>query len=148
MANFKGLNNNITKKYLRIHGTESWRQRCLKQANYVCSVSGKKATKNHPLDVHHNGISFHSIMMDAHKSLGIKYHKYINEYTKEDLQAVLEAVIEAHKTTEGVVIMHNFHMVLHEQYGKNPTKDDYKEFRKTYKRLLYQRKNNSYRKAA
>lgn len=149
MANINYLLNRNTKKYLRIHGTKEWKQRCLKKANYKCEVSGRKAVKSNKLDVHHKNISFDKIMRQAHDKLNIKYHKCILDYTKEDLEALVEEIKAIHKdSVEGIVLTHNLHMNLHGHYGKNPSEKDFKEFKRYHRTRQYKSINGSHKKAS
>ena len=148
MANIKGTINRDTRKYLRVNGTEEWRQQCLRKSNYKCEITGKQGTPKYPLDVHHKNITFDYIMTEAHKKLGIEHHKSITEYKSEDLAALVEEIKIMHKEVEGVVMRHSIHMEFHSYYGKKATADDYKAFKKYKKTRLYKSKNGSYKKTA
>ncbi len=148
MANIKGTINRDTRKYLRVNGTEEWRRQCLKKAGYKCDITGKPGIPSSPLDVHHKNVTFDSIMMEAHKKLGVEHKKSITEYKSEDLAALVEEIKEMHKEVEGVVIKHTLHMDFHNYYGKQATAEDYKAFKKYKRTRLYKSKNGSYKKTA
>ena len=139
--------NQKTDSYLRFHATSEWKQECFKKANNMCEISGHKGKRTLKLTVHHASESFYSISKRAHKQLGIRYHKFINEYKPEDLSALVSIIKEAHKDVVGVVMTENMHAMLHQKFN-NPTYDDYKQFKKEYRRKLYQCKNSSRRKVA
>ncbi len=139
--------NQKTDSYLRYHATSEWKQECFKKANNMCEITGHKGKHTLRLTVHHATESFCSISKRAHKQLGIRYHKFINEYKPEDLEALVLIIKEEHKHVIGVVMTEDMHAILHKKFN-NPTYEDFKQFKKNYKRKLYQRKNNSRRKTA
>ena len=143
--NMRAIYNQKTDSYLRYHATTEWKQECFKKANNMCEISGHKGKRTLKLTVHHASESFYSISKRAHKQLGIRYHKFINEYKPEDLSALVSIIKEAHKDVVGVVITEDLHEILHKKFT-DPTYEQYKQFKKNYKRQLYQRKNSSYRK--
>lgn len=140
--NVRAIYNQKTLKYLRFNATSEWRKECFKKANNTCEITGRKNKPTSKLEVHHASESFDSIVRRVHKQLGIKYHEFIYDYKPDDLQAVVEAVKEAHKDVVGAVIAEDMHAILHKKFT-NPTYEDYKQFKKNYRRTLYQRKNNS-----
>ena len=139
--------NQKTLKYLRFNCTSEWRKECFRKANNVCEITGRKNKPTLKLEVHHASESFDSISKKVHKQLGIKYHEFTFDYKPEDLAAVVEGIKEAHKDVIGVVISEDMHATLHKKF-KNPTYEDYKQFKKEYRRKLYQCKNSSRRKVA
>ena len=143
--NMRAIYNQKTDSYLRYHATTEWKQECFKKANNMCEISGHKGKRTLKLTVHHASESFYSISKRAHKQLGIRYHKFINEYKPEDLSALVSIIKEAHKDVVGVVITEDLHEILHKKFT-DPTYEQYKQFKKNYKRQLYQRKNSSRRK--
>ena len=143
--NMRAIYNQKTDSYLRYHATTEWKQECFKKANNMCEITGHRGKPTLKLTVHHASESFLSISKRAHKQLGIRYHKFTNEYKPEDLQALVSIIKEEHKDVVGAVMTENMHAMLHKKFT-NPTYDDYKQFKKNYKRQLYQRKNSSYRK--
>ena len=143
--NMRAIYNQKTDSYLRYRATTEWKQECFKKANNMCEISGHKGKRTLKLTVHHASESFYSISKRAHKQLGIRYHKFINEYKPEDLSALVSIIKEAHKDVVGVVITEDLHEILHKKFT-DPTYEQYKQFKKNYKRQLYQRKNSSRRK--
>ena len=143
----KGSYNRRTTSYLRYHATNEWKQECFRKANNACEITGKRGKSTLRLTVHHCNESFFSISKRVHRELGVKYHECIDDYNPKDLQAVVDGIKEAHKTCIGVVMTENMHVMLHQKFN-NPTYDDYKQFKKEYRRKLYQCKNSSRRKAA
>ena len=139
--------NQKTNSYLRYHATTEWKQECFKKANNICEITGRKGKHTLKLTVHHASESFLSISKRAHKQLGIRYHKFINEYNPEDLTALVSIIKEEHKHVIGAVMTEDMHSILHQKFT-NPTYEDYKQFKKNYRRKLYQCKNSSRRKAA
>lgn len=145
--NMKAMYNQKTLKYLRYNCTTEWKNECFRKANNTCDITGRKGKPSLRLNVHHANESFESISKRVHKQLGVKYHEFIYEYKSEDLAAVVEGIKEAHRDAIGVVITEDMHTILHQKFS-NPTYEDYKLFKKNYKRMLYQRKNSSRRKSA
>lgn len=145
--NMKAMYNQKTLKYLRFNCTSEWKQEYFRKANNTCEITGRKGKPSLKLTVHHASESFDSISRRVHKQLGIKYHEFTYEYKPEDLAAVVKGIKEAHKDVIGAVITEDMHTILHQKFS-NPTYEDYKQFKKNYKRMLYQRKNSSRRKAA
>jgi hypothetical protein len=145
--NMKAMYNQKTLKYLRFNCTSEWKQEYFRKANNTCEITGRKGKPSLKLTVHHASESFDSISRRVHKQLGIKYHEFTYEYKPEDLAAVVKGIKEAHKDVIGAVITEDMHKILHSKFS-NPTYEDYKQFKKNYKRMLYQRKNSSRRKAA
>ena len=145
--NMKAMYNQKTLKYLRYNCTTEWKQEYFRKANNTCEITGRKGKPSLKLTVHHASESFDSISRRVHKQLGVKYHEFTYQYKPEDLAAVVEGIKEAHKDVIGVVITEDMHKILHSKFS-NPTYEDYKQFKKNYKRMLYQRKNSSRRKAA
>jgi hypothetical protein len=139
--------NQKTLKYLRYNCTTEWKQECFRKANNTCDITGRKGKPSLKLTIHHANESFDSISRRIHKQLGVKYHEFTYEYAPEDLAAVVKGIKEAHKDVIGVVITEDMHKILHSKFS-NPTYEDYKQFKKNYKRMLYQRKNSSRRKSA
>ena len=143
----KGSYNRRTTSYLRYHATNEWKEECFRKANNTCEITGRRGKSTLRLVVHHANESFLSISKRVHRELGVRYHDCIDDYKPEDLQAVVNGIKEAHQTCIGVVITEDMHTILHQKFT-NPTYEDYKQFKKAYRRNLYQRKNNSYRKVA
>lgn len=147
LNNVRASYNQKTIKYLRYHSTSEWKQECFRKANNTCEITGRKGKPSLKLQVHHASESFESISKRVHKELGIKYHKFTYDYKPEDLAVLVEGIKEAHKDVIGAVITEDIHTILHNKFN-NPTYEDYKQFKKVYKRNLYQKKNSSRRKTA
>lgn len=143
----KIMYNTNTRKYLR-QATESWKQECIRKANYTCYVSGKKKGKsNLILTVHHSETSFESIVKQAHDALGIKYRRTTTEYQPGELKAVMEEVERIHREEhiEGIVLTKEIHDSFHAQYGKNAPMADLRAMKKNYRKTQVKNRNRCYK---
>lgn len=144
----KGDMNKKTKVYLRYNATSEWRNQALKKANYKCEISGKKSCAKNKLVVHHLTKPFEEIVKEAHQQLHITYHKTIDKYKEEDLKALVELVKEMHKNVGAIILTEYFHNRIHDLFGSNPTPEQVKSYKKSYRRQIYKVRNITHNKTA
>ena len=141
----RGAYNNKTISYLRYHSTTEWKTSCLKKAKYACEITGKSSSKKTRLTVHHLDRPFESIVKDAHKQLGIKFHKFVDQYDKSDMDALVKLIKEMHKDVQGIVLTSDIHQRIHDKFGKNPTQEQVRSYKKGYKSYVFRAKNSHYK---
>ena len=143
----RAIYNRNTKKYIRFQLNE-WRSQELRKANYTCFISGKQSTKKHsfPIDVHHLEVTYDSILMKAHKELGLTYKELTTDYEPEDLKRLVEKVKELHKNTPTLCLSRNLHEKIHYLYGNNPTLEQIREFKRSYSIRHYKTCNANHKK--
>ena len=131
ILNMRAIYNKNLKKHLRFQ-LKDWRESSLKKANYTCFVTGKKSGGKHcfPLDVHHLDKSFDSIVHQALDTLGLAFHKLTTDYTPEELEQIVQEVIRLHQDTPFLVLSRDAHENIHRIYGKNPTMEQIREYRR------------------
>ena len=105
----------------------SWKH-SVKQTQKQCYISGKQQD----LEIHHAEHSFGDILRASHEALGLTYYPDTANYSKADLEALIDAVVEAHKDVVPVVLNKDIHAALHKQYGKHVNMKEIEEFKKQY----------------
>ncbi len=115
-----------TQKLVR-KSLKDWK-RSVKETQKQCYVSGSQQD----LEIHHAEKAFGDILRASHEALGLEYHKDSADYNEADLEALIEAVIEAHKDVVPVVLNKDIHAELHKQYGKHVNMNQINEFKVQY----------------
>lgn len=82
----------------------------------------------------HHLYSFNQIVKDAHIECKINVKKTIVDYTKNDLLALEQYIIDKHKDTSNLVVINvNVHKLFHKLYGYgNNTPEQFEEFKQRY----------------
>lgn len=115
-----------TQKVMR-KAVRQWRNEQIALHPY-CHVTGSTEL----LEVHHAGHSFSQIFRQAHKNLDLEFHKYIFEYTDEDVKALRSEIIRLHNEVVAVVLNHDIHLSLHQIYGLEVNMDQIEEFKNNF----------------
>lgn len=124
--NYKGGESEVV-DYFRKHIVE-WKRKVAQKYNYKCALTGSKRD----CVVHHLK-SFNTILNEALQSLGLPLHRKINEYTKEQFQALEKCVLSMHTVDNGILLQRKVHNKFHSLYGKgNNMPEQFDEFVKTH----------------
>ena len=94
-----------------------------------CFISGR--TNN--LEAHHSKASFAFIVANSLNELDIPYHKFIDEYSSEELDQIKTEVLKEHREKAvNITLNKEVHTELHKIYGKAPTHEQLLEFKENY----------------
>lgn len=106
---------------------KQWSLDSLRNSGYKCDIT--KTNKN--LEVHHLH-NFKDIVSETLTNLNIKILPKVIEYTKDELEQIVEECTKLHyKYGFGVVLSVELHREFHNIYGKiNNTKEQYFEFKR------------------
>ena len=107
----------------------SWKSDSLKEANYLCDVTGK----NGIFQIHHS-YPFNKIVNDTLEDLGLEVKPEVGEYTTNERDIIETNFIKKHyEHGLGKVILEPVHKLFHHIYGKcNTTPEQYDEFKARY----------------
>ena len=112
-------------KYLRkaVHNS-GWDRKDTK-----CFISGR----TDDLEAHHSKASFAFIVANSLHELDLPYHKYVDEYSSEELGQIKAEVLKEHREKAvNITLNKEVHKELHKIYGKMPTHDQLLEFKENY----------------
>lgn len=94
-----------------------------------CFISGR--TDN--LEAHHSKASFAFIVANSLHELDLPYHKYVDEYSSEELGQIKAEVLKEHREKAvNITLNKEVHKELHRIYGKAPTHEQLLEFKENY----------------
>ena len=94
-----------------------------------CFISGR--TDN--VEAHHSKASFAFIVANSLHELDLPYHKYVDEYSSEELSQIKAEVLKEHREKAvNITLNREVHKELHRIYGKMPTHDQLLEFKENY----------------
>lgn len=112
------------KLYLR-SCTYIWRNKCQKECQYKCVLTGAKK-----YEVHHL-LSFETILQESLSELGIKKETLIDDVLLKNLSQLLK---DKHEEVRGVCLRPDVHDLFHNIYGRDGnTEDQFIEFSKRFK---------------
>jgi hypothetical protein len=116
--------------YLRQFLNE-WKKESFKLNNYKCCITNKKADGH--FEVHHL-LSVNIIIQNILNELNLPVKKQINEYSKDELERIIETFINKNNKIYGVVLHPLIHKLYHSIYGYgNNTPSQFEEFKQRYK---------------
>lgn len=112
------------REYLHNRVITEWKLRSMENSNYKCVITGDKFK-----DIHHL-YSFHKILQETLKELGITVLDKINNYTKEELDLISKKCLEIHwRYPLGVCLRRDVHKLYHSIYGNDNTPEQFDEFK-------------------
>ena len=112
-------------KYLRkaVHNS-GWDRKDTK-----CFISGR----TDDLEAHHSKASFAFIVANSLHELDLPYHKYVDEYSSEELGQIKAEVLKEHREKAvNITLNKEVHKELHRKYEKMPTHEQLLEFKENY----------------
>ena len=99
----------------------------------TCWITGAKAGERGRLEGHHDGWSFAFIVAHSLEVLDLPYHKYITDYTKEELAQIKKEVLKEHELhAVNITLCEEIHLLLHQTYGEHVTHEQLMEFKDNY----------------
>jgi hypothetical protein len=106
-----------------------WYIESLQKNNYLCVITGLPAKAVHHL------YSFHKIVDETIKELGLNKRRTVAEYSDEELNTISKLFLEKHKSYGlGVPLTKKCHNMFHFYYSKNNnTPEQFEEFRQRIK---------------
>lgn len=120
---------NSTKAYLKAQ-IKQWKRDSLKK-NPRCQITNQVKD----VDVHHLNKSFSEILEETFIAADLPYYKTTTEYTQEELLKLSNICLALHyKYGYGMAMGKKVHKLFHDTYGESPTREDYYEFKKQFKK--------------
>ena len=109
---------------------EQWKFDSLKNSNFKCVVTGKRATNKYKV---HHLLSFHTILQIILDKYNIPRSKKLNEFIAKELNIIEDDFLKEHKLL-GVCLHPEIHKLYHHLYSYwNNTPEQFEEFKIRYK---------------
>lgn len=108
---------------------KKWRTKYTLKYNNKCAISGKH--RKGCMHIHHI-IPHHTIRNEVLYDLNLPLHRYVDEYTEEELKAISSRYIDKHSGFEGILMLKRVHKLFHKIYGNNTTMENYLEFKERW----------------
>ena len=94
-----------------------------------CWITGR--TDN--LEAHHDGWSFSFIIASSLQELNLPCHKYVDQYTKEEMAQISKEFLRQHKLyARKITLCREVHVLLHQTYGSQVSHKQLVEFKENY----------------
>jgi hypothetical protein len=105
-----------------------WKKDSIKNCDYKCVLSKGKFNAVHHL------YPFHKIVYETLISLNLPLHKYVNEYSNDELVEIIKICLEMHYNHGlGVCLDQKYHSFFHQIYGySNTTEEDFNDFKQKF----------------
>lgn len=106
-----------------------WKKASFRGSNKKCVVTKRV----NDLEIHHLNKPFKAIVKEALEELNLEQKWKVSDYTQEELLLIQLKVKDLHKKHGYGVVMHKrIHNLLHKEYGMQPTKEEFYEFKRNF----------------
>lgn len=113
--------------YLR-EKINNWKFEELKKYNFKCAVTGEN---DGDLHIHHSK-PFYVIRDEVLASLNLEVKPTIGDYTQEELDNIVKALLKRHDEVAGIPLKKSIHELFHSIYGYQTTMEQLIEFKSRY----------------
>ncbi|WP_194190311.1 hypothetical protein [Clostridium chrysemydis] len=112
----------------------AWKKASFRASNKKCAVTRRV----NDLEIHHLHKPFIAIVRESLEELGLEEKWKVHEYSQEELLLIQLKVKDLHKKYGPGVVMHKrIHSLLHKEYGMQPTKEEFYEFKRNFLNKKY-----------